>query len=65
MRGGNRMFGLMHPAYASIKNYTVLTTTYRGGVSEGTDEFGGNEVNDVVNLVKYLPVIEEKRLSYV
>jgi dipeptidyl aminopeptidase/acylaminoacyl peptidase len=60
LRGGNRLFALMHPAYACMKNYTVLTTTYRGGVSEGVDEFGGNEVNDVENLVKYFPIIEEK-----
>lgn len=62
LRGGNRMFGLMHPAteFTCRKNYTVLATTYRGGVSEGVDEFGGSEVNDVHNLLEYFPILQEK-----
>lgn len=62
LRGGNRMFGLMHPAtnFTCIRNYTVIATAYRGGVSEGTDEFGGNEVNDVHNLMEYFPFLQEK-----
>lgn len=62
LRGGNRMFGLMHPAtdFTCSKNYTILATAYRGGVSEGRDEFGGNEVNDVHNLMKYFPVLQER-----
>lgn len=62
LRGGNRLFALMHPAtdFTCWKNYTILATAYRGGVSEGEDEFGGNEVNDVVNLVDYFPVLQEK-----
>lgn len=62
LRGGNREFGLMHPAsdFSCIRDYTVLATTYRGGVSEGQDEFGGSEVADISNLVNFLPVLEEK-----
>lgn len=62
LRGGNRMFGLMHPAtdFTCSKNYTILATAYRGGVSEGIDEFGGNDVNDVHNLLNYFPVLQEK-----
>ena len=62
LRGGNREFGLMHPAtnFACIKNYTIIATTYRGGVSEGSDEFGGSEVNDVPNLMEYFPILQKK-----
>jgi len=62
LRGGNRTFGLMHPAtdFTCAHNYTVLATTYRGGVSEGTDEFGGAEVNDIHNLMEYFPALQEK-----
>lgn len=60
LRGGNQMFGLNNPAnnYSCIKNYTVIATTYRGGVSEGKDEYCGNDVNDVKNLVDFLPQLE-------
>lgn len=62
LRGGNRTFGLMNPAIdiTSAHNYTVIATTYRGGVSEGTDEFGGAEVNDVLHLMEYFPILQEK-----
>src|SRR5260221_8917078 len=35
LRGGNRMFGLMHPAtvYTCVRDYTVISSAYRGGVS--------------------------------
>ena len=54
--------GLMNPAsaYSCMRNYTVLGTAYRGGVSEGEDQFGGDEVNDVQNLVEYLPTLAQK-----
>lgn len=56
------MFALLHPAadVTSVRNYTVISTTYRGGVSEGTDQFGGDDVNDVENLVAFLPELERK-----
>jgi hypothetical protein len=59
---GNRTFGLMHPAtdFTCAHSYTVLATIYRGGVSEGTDEFGGAEVNDIHNLMEYFPALQEK-----
>ncbi len=60
LRGGNRLFGLPIPGQLSIQSdYVVVTTTYRGGVSEGKDEFGGKDVNDVVNLIDQLPVLEK------
>ncbi len=62
LRGGNRTFGMPNPGgdIAVARNYTVISSVYRGGISEGTDEFGGAEVNDVENLLKYIPVLEEK-----
>lgn len=61
-RGGNRILGLTDPAsdLFSMKNYTVISTAYRGGVSEGMDEYGGNEVNDVDHLIKFMPTLEQK-----
>jgi hypothetical protein len=62
LRGGNRIFGILNPAsdLMCARDYTVIATTYRGGVSEGEDEFGGNDVNDVHNLVEFLPELERK-----
>ncbi|MEL7432028.1 MAG: hypothetical protein AAGI90_05840 [Chlamydiota bacterium] len=60
LRGGNRILGLMNPAndFSLAKDYTVLATTYRGGMNEGQDEFGGDEVDDVENLVRFIPKLE-------
>jgi dipeptidyl aminopeptidase/acylaminoacyl peptidase len=62
LRGGNRIFGLMPPAsaYSCVRNYTVIATAYRGGVSQGVDQFGGDEVNDVQNLMLFFPTLSEK-----
>jgi dipeptidyl aminopeptidase/acylaminoacyl peptidase len=62
LRGGSRTFGLMNPAtdFTCAHNYTVIATTYRGGVSEGKDEFGGAEVNDIHNLMEYFSILQAK-----
>lgn len=62
LRGGRGMIGLTHPAIdlTCMRNYTVITTTYRGGVSEGIDEFGVCEVDDVAHLMQYFPTLQEK-----
>ncbi|HRE32765.1 MAG TPA: prolyl oligopeptidase family serine peptidase [Candidatus Berkiella sp.] len=61
VRGGNREFGLPHPGQLSAyPGYALIATTNRGGVSEGQDEFGGNDVNDLKNLFDYLPTLEKK-----
>jgi pimeloyl-ACP methyl ester carboxylesterase len=58
-RWGNENFALMNPGviYATYGNYTVVSSTLRGGVSEGKDEFGGADVNDMKNLMDYLPTL--------
>jgi len=62
LRGGTGVFGLMHPAtdFTCTRDYTVIATAYRGGVSEGIDEFGGDEVSDVPNLLSFFPTLGEK-----
>lgn len=62
LRGGNRWFGLMNPAneYSCYGDYTVIGLSYRGSVSPGIDEFGGEDVADVANLVKYFPTLHKR-----
>lgn len=67
LRGGNRIFGLTNPGadFMCADSYTVIAPTYRGGVSEGVDEYGGNDVNDIKNLMDFLPHLEKKlKLSF-
>lgn len=57
-RGGNRSFGevteeeLAHRhAYWADQGYTVIASQFReGGGSEGSDDFGGDDVQDVLQL---------------
>lgn len=62
LRGGNRKLGLPNPGsdIACVRNYTVIGTTYRGGISEGEDQFGGDDVRDVIHLMDYIPELEQK-----
>lgn len=62
LRGGNRLFAVPSPAsdISCMADFTVLTTSYRGGVSEGEDEFGGAEVYDVKALIDFIPELEKK-----
>lgn len=65
-RGGNRDFGallVMHGAMTLGKiakeGYVVIASQYRGNAgSEGQEEFGGKDVNDVLNLIDVLEEIE-------
>jgi len=57
-RGGNREFGkltknsLKYLSYLSSNGYVVLASQYRGNDGgQGREEFGGNDVNDVFNLI--------------
>ncbi len=61
LRGGAEIYSINHPAHKSsfMKDYTVIATTYRGGVSPGKDEFGGKDVNDVNALVEFIPQLEK------
>lgn len=64
-RGGNRDLGRLLVATSvdvlsrfAAEGYVVVASNYRGNSSsEGTEEFGGSDVNDVINLIKALPEI--------
>lgn len=74
-RGGNsrhnvsrtRLYNMLLPI--AEQGYIVLASNYRGSrYSEGTDEFGGNDVNDVLRLVeiaKTLPGADRDRIALV
>jgi len=65
-RGGNRDFGALQLFRGKFKypvayyfskmaseGYVVIGCNYRGcGESEGNDEFGGKDINDVLNLIE-------------
>ena len=65
-RGGRWNFGLWNPLLVATYlgrmaswGYIVVATQYRGSIDggEGKDEFGGRDVNDVLNLVQMLSEI--------
>ncbi len=65
-RGGNREFGSLKMAHGAItlgqiakEGYVVIASQYRGnGGSEGEEEFGGKDVNDITILPEVLKEIE-------
>jgi len=65
-RGGNRDFGSLKVAHGAItlgqiakEGYVVIASQYRGnGGSEGQEEFGGKDVNDILILPKVLEEVE-------
>lgn len=73
-RGGNRELGKIERPYELhyelIKaGYIVLATQYRGNDgSEGKEQFGGEDVHDVLNLIKtvsYLPYADTSNIFMV
>lgn len=66
-RGGNRNFGahsersLTHQRNLAAHGFVVLSTQLRGNMfSQGNDEFGGKDLNDILQLIKIA-----KSLSFV
>lgn len=65
-RGGSRDFGALKVAHGALtlgriakEGYVVIASQYRGnGGSEGQEEFGGSDVNDVVILTEVLKEVE-------
>lgn len=61
-RGGNRDFGALNPSFVAFylgriakEGYVVIASQYRGNEgSEGQEEFGGDDVNDVTILTEVL-----------
>lgn len=62
LRGGCKNYGIPMPGFglSDLGNFTIISTTNRDGVSEGCDEYGGNDINDVKNLIDYIPTLEAK-----
>lgn len=62
LRGGNGILGVLSPGsdLVNLGQCTVLCTMYRGSVSEGADEFGGDDVHDVKSLIDFIPTLENK-----
>lgn len=62
IRGGNRLLGLVPPNHRSsfLKDFTVIATSLRGGINEGEDEYGGEDVNDIRNLIDFIPELESR-----
>jgi len=60
LRGGNGYYGIMRPnnRFSFLKGYNVVGTLYRGNIYGGQDEFGGADIQDVENLLKYFPKLE-------
>lgn len=61
LRGGNGFFGIMRPnnKFSFLKHYNVVGTLYRGNIYGGEDEFGGADIHDVENLLKFFPQLEK------
>lgn len=74
-RGGNRDFGMNNTmkligtglAELASEGYVIALSQYRGnGGSEGTEEFGGADVDDVLNLIDVMaemPEVDTSRLG--
>ena len=73
-RGGNREFGAITPANflgraqrVTAWGYVLFASNYRGSPgSEGQDEFGGSDVNDVHNAIRVfdnLPFADRDRIG--
>jgi dipeptidyl aminopeptidase/acylaminoacyl peptidase len=64
-RGGNKDFGtfssksLYYQQYLASKGYNVLSSQLRGNMfSEGKDEFGGKDLNDILQLIEINKTLE-------
>lgn len=71
-RGGNNGFGKISDDFAidffskfAEEGFVVLASQYRGKHSEGDDEFGGedlNDVNNIIDLVYSLEYVDQERI---
>ena len=70
-RGGNRDFGsldddriIRYLGETASWGYVVVGSQYRGNMGgEGKEEFGGSEVNDILNLIPFLNNIDKADTS--
>lgn len=66
VRGGNGNFGILRPnnAFSFLDGYNVIGTLYRGNIYKGIDEFGGEDINDIENLIRFIPKLEQASQSH-
>ena len=66
LRGGNGNFGILRPnnTFSFLDGYNTIGTLYRGNIYNGVDEFGGDDINDVENLIKFIPQLEQYSESH-
>lgn len=69
-RGGNREFGKLEIGTSvwlgnlAKNGYVVIASQYRGNRgSQGREEFGGEDVNDILNLTEVLKEVESANTS--
>jgi dipeptidyl aminopeptidase/acylaminoacyl peptidase len=60
LRGGNGNFGIPRPnnTFSFLDGYNVIGTLYRGNIYNGMDEYGGDDINDVEHLIRFIPKLE-------
>lgn len=60
LRGGNGHFGIARPnnRFSFLDGYNVVGTLYRGNIYGGVDGWGGEDIQDVENLIKFFPQLE-------
>lgn len=65
LRGGNGNYGILRPnnSFSYLEGYNVIGTLYRGNLYGGNDEFGGQDIDDVTNLIKFIPSLEQETKS--
>lgn len=61
LRDGNGFSEIMRPnnPFSFLEGYNVVGTLYRGNIYGGVDEWGGEDVYDVENLMKFFPQLEK------
>ncbi len=61
LRGGNGYFGITRPnnRFSLLDGYNIVGTLYRGNIYGGTDEWGGEDIQDVENLIKFFPELQD------
>ncbi len=72
-RGGNQDYGILFVstlinvmAHIASEGYIVVASNYRGNSrGEGTEQFGGDDINDIANLIKSMGEIEKADTSRV
>jgi hypothetical protein len=60
LRGGNGFFGITRPnnRFSFLNGYNIIGTLYRGNIYGGIDEWGGKDIEDIENLIRFFPELK-------